>query len=152
MTTRQKKFVNYYIKTNNATEAYIKAGYKVKDRNVAKTAGNRLLTNVDIKQYINKRLEKVDKESIASADEVLEYFSKVLRGEIRDIAIIDNEEKEIAPSITERTKCAKELAKRYGIDKPDANKENEKAIKAIKEFADALNKPAIDSEGENATD
>jgi phage terminase small subunit len=49
MNERQKRFVAYYLKDPNATNAAISAGYSEK---TAKQIGARLLTNVDVKAAI----------------------------------------------------------------------------------------------------
>jgi phage terminase small subunit len=54
---------------------------------------------------IKYRLDELRKETIADADEILQYFTKVMRGEEKDQFGLD------AP-LAERTKAAQELAKR----------------------------------------
>ena len=58
MTDKQKRFCDEYIIDLNATRAYKAAYPNIKNDNVAKSAGNRLLTNVDIKAYIEAELKK----------------------------------------------------------------------------------------------
>lgn len=81
MNTRQQLFCDYYIKSLNATEAAIKAGYS---KNTAKQIGNKLLTNVDLKSYIEKRLDSKKNKAILSADEVLEFLTKVVTGQVTE--------------------------------------------------------------------
>ena len=78
MNTRQRKFCDEYLISGNATDAAIKAGYSPK---TAKSIGQRLLTFVDLKQYIDTELEKLHSAKIADAQEVLEYLTAVMRGE-----------------------------------------------------------------------
>ena len=40
-----------------------------------------MLENVGINQYIDDNLEIIQKESIAEADEIMRYLTRVLRGE-----------------------------------------------------------------------
>lgn len=120
LTENQKRFCDYYIETGNATEAYERAGYKVKDREVAKAAASRLLTNVNLKQYIDQKMYEKDKSRIASQDEILETLTKIMRGEIVESIpigvgmgaqeLVDN-----TPSIKDRIKAAENLGKRYGM-------------------------------------
>ena len=77
MTARQRKFCDEYLISGNATDAAIKAGYSPK---TAKSIGQRLLTFVDLKQYIKTELEKLHSAKIADAQEVLEYLTAVMRG------------------------------------------------------------------------
>lgn len=105
LTEKQKRFIDYYIETGNATKASELAGYKGKNLN---NIGSENLAKLG--RYIEKKLEQKQEERIASQDEVLEYLTKVMRGELEDY----NNTK---PSITERTKCAELLGKRYGTFK-----------------------------------
>ena len=61
------------------------------------------------KEYIGNeiayRLKKLEEKSIATAEEILQYFTKVMRGEVEDQFGLE------AP-LSERTKAAQELAKR----------------------------------------
>lgn len=103
MTTKQKKFCDYYLESGNATEAAIKAGYNPK---TAKQTGYENLTKPYIKAYIDERTKQMDSERIATPEEILKYFTSVMRGEIRDQFDLD------AP-LSERTKAADALAKRF---------------------------------------
>jgi phage terminase small subunit len=73
LTTKQKLFVESYLADPNATQAAIKAGYS---KHTAKSQGQRLLTNVDIKQAVEKRIEK----AVMSADEVLTELANIAVG------------------------------------------------------------------------
>jgi len=65
--SKQKAFVAEYLIDLNATQAAIRAGYSKN----SKKSGQRLLTNVDIKTYIDEQLEKIHNEKIADAKEVM---------------------------------------------------------------------------------
>jgi hypothetical protein len=58
-----------------------------------------------ITDEITYRLDQLKKESIADADEIMQYFSAVMRGQVKDQFGLD------AP-LSERTAAARELAKR----------------------------------------
>lgn len=117
MTARQRKFCDEYLISGNATDAAIKAGYSPK---TAKSIGQRLLTFVDLKQYIETELEKLHSAKIADAQEVLEYLTAVMRGQhteqvlklvgdgIQTVTDID-------VSAKERLKAAELIGKRYGM-------------------------------------
>lgn len=77
MNNRQKRFCDEYLIDCNATQAAIRAGYSPK---TAKQVGQRLLTYVDLKNYIDEQLEKLHSEKTADAKEVLEYLTSVMRG------------------------------------------------------------------------
>ncbi len=109
LTEKQKRFIDYYIETANATESARKAGYSEK---TAKNIGAENLTKLNF--FIQKRLEEKEEQRIASQDEVLQYLTRVMRGEEKDQFGLD-------ASLQDRTKCAELLGKRYGtfVDKKE---------------------------------
>ncbi|MFR1834229.1 MAG: terminase small subunit [Lachnospiraceae bacterium] len=102
LTPKQKAFADYYIECGNATEAAKRAGYKEK---AAYATGAENLKKPQIIAYIGERKKQIEDSRIASATEVLQYFTSVMRGEVKDQFGLD------AP-LSERTKAAVELAKR----------------------------------------
>lgn len=102
LTEKQKRFIDYYIETANATESAKRAGYSEK---TAKNIGAENLTKLNF--FIQKKLEEKENQRIASQDEVLQYLTKVMRGEEKDQFGLD-------ASLQDRTKCAELLGKRYG--------------------------------------
>ena len=123
LTEKQKAFADEYIISMNATDAAIKAGYS---EDTARQQGSRLLTNVDIKNYIEKRLKEKEAARIASQDEVLEYLTKVMRGEIDEETVVTENtgdymsearvvSKKVGPK--DRNKAAELLGKRYALFK-----------------------------------
>lgn len=105
LTPKQKAFCDYYIETGNATEAAIKAGYSKK---TAKETGYENLTKPHLKAYIDKRLKELENSRIADAKEVMEYLTRVMRGEEKDQFGLD-------ASLQDRTKAAELIGKRYSI-------------------------------------
>lgn len=105
LTEKQKRFIDYYIELGNATEAAIRAGYSEK---TARSIGCENLTKLDT--FIKAKLDVKDNERIASQDEVLEYLTRVMRGEEKDQFNLD-------ASLQDRTKCAELLGKRWGTFK-----------------------------------
>lgn len=102
LTEKQKRFIDYYIETGNATKACKMAGYKGKNLN---RLGSENLSKLD--SFIKVKLEEKENQRIASQDEVLQYLTKVMRGEEKDQFGLD-------ASLQDRTKCAELLGKRYG--------------------------------------
>ena len=91
---------------------------------MARTNGNRLLTNADIKTYIDEQLQKISDEKIADATEVMQYLTSVLRGEsVSETVVIEGtgdgcseaRSMEKAPDEKERLKVAELLGKRYSL-------------------------------------
>lgn len=108
LSSLQARFIDLYIELGNQRQAVIQAGYKCKNPD---WQANCLLRTPKIMDEINYRMEQAHKSSIAKSEEILEYFTKVMRGEIADQFGLE------AP-LGERTKAANELAKRL-IDIPN---------------------------------
>ena len=105
MSEKQAAFCDHYITTLNATEAAKMAGYSEK---TAKAMGSENLTKPYLKEYIDLRLAELEEKRVASAEEVLQYLTRVMRGEERDQFDLD-------PSLQDRTKAAELLGKRYRL-------------------------------------
>lgn len=124
MTEKQKLFADEYLIDLNATRAY-RAVYKnIKNDGVARRNGSRLLTNADVRKYIDDRLEEIHNKKTADAKEVLEYLTSVLRGESQSEEIVVEgtgdgcsaaRTMQKAPSEKDRLKAAELLGKRYGL-------------------------------------
>ena len=76
MTPKQEAFVREYLIDLNATQAYIRAGYKVSEE-VARRNGHRLLTNADVASAIEEAQAKRAEESSISAKYVLDSIQRV---------------------------------------------------------------------------
>lgn len=103
MTPRQKRFCEYYIQSGNAAEAARKAGYSPK---TADAIGRENLRKPTISAYIHERMGEQDKELVADSDEVLRFYSAVMRGEIKDQFGLE-------ASLADRLKAGDSLMKRY---------------------------------------
>ena len=124
MTDKQRKFADEYLIDTNATRAYKAAYPNVKSDDAARASASRLLTNVNIKQYIDEQLEKISSEKIADAKEVMEYLTSVLRGKSQsEIVIVEGcgdghseaRRMDKSPDEKERLKAAELMGKRYGL-------------------------------------
>jgi phage terminase small subunit len=104
LTIMEEKFIKLYLQTGNGKQSVIQAGYHFKGDS-AKSYATRLLSKVNVKYQLTKKREEMNKKGIADAEEVMDYFSRVMRGEIKDQFGLD------AP-LGERTRAAMELAKR----------------------------------------
>ena len=115
LTLKQKQFADEYIRTGNAYQSAINVGYSEK---YAKARSHKMLENVGINQYIDENLEIIQKESIAEADEIMRYLTRVLRGEEKEEILVYvgdgmQEIQTIKPSAKDRIKAAELLGKRY---------------------------------------
>lgn len=114
LTPNESKFIDRYIESGNATQSYIEA---YGDKPAARQLASRVLSKGYITEEINFRLECAKTDSIASAEEIMQYFTDVMRGKIKDQFGLE-------ASLGERTKAAQELAKRQ-IDIPNRLENNE---------------------------
>lgn len=105
MSEKQKAFCDHYITTLNATEAAKMAGYSEK---TARAMGSENLTKPYIKEYIDLRLAELEESRVADATEVLQYLTRVMRGEEKDQFDMD-------ASLQDRTRAAELLGKRYRL-------------------------------------
>lgn len=119
LTQKQKVFCEEYIKTGNASDAARKAGYSQK---TAPFIGAENLKKPQISAYIKSRLDEQDAALVADANEVLRFYSAVMRGEIRDQFGLD-------PSLADRIKAADSLAKRLAA--ADGKPSADMAVKVI---------------------
>lgn len=129
LTTKQKIFCDEYIKSGNAKEAAIKAGYSPK---TAKSIGQENLTKPDLKAYIDAKMAEIESHKIADAKEVLEFYTKVLRDEVveevpmstaDDVVVIKKK-----PSFKDKITASKEIMKRYPLVDPIEKQKLKKLI------------------------
>jgi len=105
MSEKQKAFCAHYITTLNATEAAKMAGYSEKS---ARSMGSENLTKPYIKEYIELWLAELEERRVADATEVLQYLTRVMRGEEKDQFDMD-------ATLQDRTRAAELLGKRYRL-------------------------------------
>lgn len=105
LTAKQKAFADYYIECGNATEAAKKAGYSEK---TAYRTGADNLKKPQILAYIAERTKPTEQKRIATADEVMEFLTAVMKGEIKDAFGLD-------ASLSDRTAAAREIMKRHNV-------------------------------------
>lgn len=80
----QELFIQEYIKTGNATNSAIKAGYSKK---TARVIGQENLTKPYIKKKINELSQKIACNSIMTAKERQEYLTKLINA--ADVKVSD---------------------------------------------------------------
>lgn len=119
LTPKQKAFADYYLECGNATEAAKRAGYK--SRSAQQIGAENLLKPV-ISDYISERMAKIDAARVASADEVLKFYTSVMRGEVKDQFGLE-------ASLADRLNAGKELMKRHNAT--DAAKTADKVTVVI---------------------
>lgn len=83
LTEQQKKFVQNYLKTGNATQSYIDAGYKSKGKS-AEANSCRLLSNKNVQAYVRKLSQRAEEKAIADMQEIKELWTRFARDEAED--------------------------------------------------------------------
>lgn len=140
LTPQENEFISKYLELGNTRQAVIQAGYKT---NTPDQYGQKLLNKDYINEEIKFRMAKVRDDGIASAEEIMQYFTKVMRGEIQEQFGLD------AP-LSERTKAAMELAKRQ-IDIPQRleGKGEPQEVKIVLDWTRPTLETAPDQEKDN---
>lgn len=115
LTEKQKKFIDYYVETGNASESARRAGYDAKTDRAMESIGSENLRKLDV--YIKERLKPAEDKRIADANEVLEYLTAVMRGEVKDTFDFDT-------SVRDRNKAAELLGKRHRLFIDKVEQEN----------------------------
>jgi len=127
LTIKQKKFADEYIKSGNAYQSAINAGYS---KSYAKGNIVKLLENVSVKAYIDKKLSELESETIAESKEVLQYLTSVLRGETHDEVYYKTEFGgealgQVKVQNKDRLKAAELLMRRFGLNASDLDIEKQ---------------------------
>ena len=102
LTLKEYKFIDHYIETGNVSQSVIQAGY---DSKAPSVYGNEILQKPYIANEVEWRMTQEHNNRIATGEEVMEFFTKVMKGEIKD-------QFELDALLSERLKAANELAKR----------------------------------------
>ena len=139
LTEQQKRFVQELFKNNhNGKQAAIAAGYSEK---TAEVQASRLLRNVKVLEYREELLANLEKSSIATIEEILEFYTRVMRRQETESVVVTIKEKvsamvtnpetgkrerktieketpqivEIPTKVADANKAAEMLGKNYGI-------------------------------------
>lgn len=102
-----------YVKSLNATQSAISAGYSKK---TARSKGSQLLTKVNIQDRIRELSQPEYNQRIASAEEVLEFLTGVFSGRVKSTYVTpDGDEVEIDAPMRDRVRAAELLGKRHAL-------------------------------------
>lgn len=77
MTDAQKRFCDEYLIDLNATRAYKVAYPNCKKNETAKSAGSRLLTNVDLQEYLAEKMKEREQRTEITQDMVIQELAKI---------------------------------------------------------------------------
>lgn len=118
LTQKQKLFADEYIKSGNAMQSAIKAGYSEK---YAKSSSAKMLENVGIKSYIETKMAEIESHKIADAKEAMQAITAIARGETTETQAQINplsgkwEKIEVPADLKVRLSAWKEILKRYPL-------------------------------------
>lgn len=85
MTDAQKRFCDEYLIDLNATRAYKVAYLNCKKDDSARKAGSRLLTKVDVQDYISQKQKEIEKRTEVTQDKVIQELAKIAFFNIKDV-------------------------------------------------------------------
>ncbi|WP_432721544.1 terminase small subunit [Staphylococcus shinii] len=91
MNERQQKFADEYIKTGNAKQSALTAGYA---KQSAEKYSSGLLKNPDVQAYIQERMAEIKTNAIADQQEILEGLTRIARREEPDYTVVTVEHSE----------------------------------------------------------
>lgn len=133
LTPKQKKFADEYIKTGNATQSAIEAGYSKK---TAQVIGAENLSKPMVKSYIAERMDKIASNRVMSYTEAVELLTSIARGEEKETVVVATpvsvEKVEKEADLKTRISALKEILKRY----PNNDKLIEQQIRKLSAQAD----------------
>lgn len=125
LTDKQERFCKEYLIDLNATQAAIRAGYSPHRAHVT---GSTLLANRKVSERLKDLMAKKDAALIATADEVLQRLTAILRGQVGNHRVVktrDTDEDgnsviadriiELPPDACDISRAAELLGKRYGL-------------------------------------
>nr|DAH66144.1 MAG TPA: Terminase small subunit [Caudoviricetes sp.] len=118
LTQKQRLFADEYIKSGNAMQSAIRAGYSEK---YAKARSAQMLENVGIKSYIDAKMVEIESHKIADAKEAMRAITSIARGETMEIQAQINplsgkwEKTEVPADLKTRLVAWREIMKRYPL-------------------------------------
>lgn len=131
LTQKQKIFADEYLIDLNATRAYKVAYPNVKKDNVAKAAGSRLLTNVNVAAYVQKRMDERSQRTGITQDMVLQELAKLGFFDIRKLFDGDGKPLDISTIDDDTAAC---IAGMDVLDVYDGSGEDKEFIGYIKKY------------------
>ena len=146
LTPKQRKFADEYIKTGNATQSAIEAGYSKRTAAVIATEN---LIKPNIKAYIEKCMADIASNRVMSYTEAVELLTSIARGEEKETVVVATpvsvEKVEKEADLKTRISALKEILKRY----PNNDKLIEQQIRKLSAEADIAQKKAELLSGSN---
>lgn len=136
MTDAQKRFCDEYLIDLNATRAYKVAYPNCKKNDSARKAGSRLLTNVDIQNYVEEKIKEREKRTEVTQDMVIKELSAIAFSKASDYAKLKKMKRNI-PILDEEGMIVDYKEEEYtGIEftpTDELSEEQKKALSGIKQ-------------------
>ena len=110
LTEKQKAFCREYIFDWNATRAYLNAYPDVKDADVAKASASRLLTNVNVKAYIDEIQKDLERLAGLSRLRVINEHMKLAFSSIAHLHNTWIERKDFEKLTDDQKACISEIS------------------------------------------
>ena len=108
LSVTEQRFLDNYIRFGSLAEAVRHTPElrpEEKTQNSLSQVGQRIINKPNVRAEYERILNEAKRDTLATATEVMEYFTAVMRGEVKDQFGLD-------AALAERTKAAQELAKR----------------------------------------
>lgn len=105
LTPMEKKFCEEYVRTSRGGASVLAAGYNVANLQTASVQATALLKRPKIQKEIARLQRPSERATIATATQVMEFFTRMMNGEEKDQFGLEL-------SANDRLKAAMELAKR----------------------------------------
>lgn len=91
LTPKQARFVNEYLVDLNATQAVLRAGYKMSEK-AAATQGGRLLRKAEIQKALQEAREAQEARTQITADRVLRELAAIAFADAGDYQTVEGDE------------------------------------------------------------
>ena len=106
LTPVEEEFIKQYLECGNYVEAMKRADpIERSSENAYSIAACRMLKQPNVRKEMNRIMDEIRSEAVATADEVMQYLTRVMRGEEKDQFGLES-------PLSERTRAALEIAKR----------------------------------------
>lgn len=100
MTARQKRFCEEFVKSGNAKQSAIKAGYSAK---TAEVQGARLLSNAKVKKNIEQLQSEIKNENIMDAKQMQEVLTSIiLQKSEEDVIVVEGCGDGVSEAVTKK--------------------------------------------------
>lgn len=129
----QRTFCEEYVNNGkNGTQAYLIAYKSCKKEETASVNASRLLRNAKVQEYISELQGELKKKAIMTAEERMEWLTKIIKGEEKETTYYEGEEKKREPCLSDKMKALDLLNKMTGEYTENLNlNDNSKTTKIL---------------------